>query len=76
VRQEQEQRDHQYLPLDLMCILERKHLLLLELYPLDHHLVRLDQLRLGKRKRPWVRLIKLVSLIRGIEWGWADCRRE
>jgi len=52
VKQEEEQgqRDRQYLLLDLMFILKRRHLLLLA-YHLDHHLLRLDQLRPGKRKR-------------------------
>jgi hypothetical protein len=62
VKQDQEQRGHLYLLLDLTFILERRHLLpplLVDMeYLLDHHLIRLDR---GKRKRLWVLLIKLVS---------------
>jgi hypothetical protein len=63
VKQEQEQRDHLFLLLDLMFILKRRHLLPHLLvgmgYLLDHHLIRLDLQE--RQRRPWALLIKLVS---------------
>jgi hypothetical protein len=78
VKQEQEQRDHLFLLLDLMFILKRRHLLPHLLvgmgYLLDHHLIRLDQHRREKLRKRWVRLIKLVNHFSRMEGDGANGR--